>query len=75
VSDRAIRQFQRGSDDVVGVAPCRSFYDRLRAAGKVAKFTEFPNVAHLFDNPAVPARAVKIQTMRPCHVSEEPLGH
>jgi dienelactone hydrolase len=54
VSDHPIRQFHGGSDDVVGIAPCRTYYERLRAKGKDARLTEFPNVSHLFDNPAVP---------------------
>ena len=76
VSDSPIRQFHGGSDDVVGVGPCRSFYARLKAARKDAKLTEFPNVGHLFDNPAVPTGSspVKIQTMRSCDVREGPLG-
>jgi len=76
VSDHPIRQFHGGSDDVVGVAPCRRFYERLRAKGKDARLTEFPNVSHLFDNPAVPPRPipVKIQTSRSCDMKEEPLG-
>jgi dienelactone hydrolase len=76
VSNRPIRQFHGGSDDVVSIAPCRTFYERLRANGKDAQLTEFPNVWHLFDNPAVPPRplAVKIQTLRSCNVREEKLG-
>src|SRR5215831_1405868 len=71
VSDHPIRQFQGGADDVVGIAPCRTFYQRLRANGKDAQLTEYPNVSHLFDNPAVPPGplAVKVQTLRSCHVS------
>jgi len=76
VSDHPIRQFHGGSDDVVGIAPCRTFYERLRAKGKDARLTEFPNVSHLFDNPAVPSRPipVKVQTLRSCDVKEEQLG-
>ncbi len=76
VSDHPIRQFHGGSDDVVSIAPCRTFYERLRARGKDARLTEFPNVWHLFDNPAVPAgpSAAKIQTLRSCDVREEELG-
>jgi dienelactone hydrolase len=76
VSDRPIRQFHGGSDDVVGIAPCKTFYERLRANGKDAKLTEFPNVSHLFDNPAVRSKpfAVKVQTLRSCRVSEERPG-
>jgi dienelactone hydrolase len=72
VSDNPIRQFHGGSDDVVTIAPCRKFYDRLRAAGKDATLTEFPGVGHLFDNPAAPKgpKRVNIQTMRSCDVRE-----
>ena len=76
VSDHPIRQFHGGSDDVVGVAPCRTYYERLRTKGKDVRLTEFPNVSHLFDNPAVPSRPipVKVQTLRSCDVKEEQLG-
>ena len=76
LSDHPIRQFHGGSDDVVSIAPCRTFYERLRANGKDVRLTEFPNVWHLFDNPAVPPgpSAAKIQTLRSCDVREEKLG-
>jgi len=76
VSDNPIRQFHGGSDDVVTIAPCRTFYDRLRVAGKDATLTEFPGVGHLFDNPAVPAGStrVNIQTLRSCDVRESSPG-
>ena len=76
VSDHPIRQFHGGSDDVVGIASCRTYYERLRSKGKDARLTEFPNVSHLFDNPAVPPRpiAVKVQTLRSCDVREEKFG-
>ena len=76
VSDNPIRQFHGGSDDVVAIAPCRTFYDRLRAAGKDATLTEFAGVWHLFDNPAAPTgpTRVNIQTMRTCDVGEGPPG-
>ena len=76
VSNAPIRQFHGGSDDVVSVAPCRSFYERLRANGKNAQLTEFPGVWHLFDNPAAPSAPspVKIQTLGACDVKEEQPG-
>jgi dienelactone hydrolase len=66
VSNHPIRQFHGGSDDVVGIVPCRTYYERLRAKGKDARLTEFPNASHLFDNPAVPSTPipVKVQTLR-----------
>jgi dienelactone hydrolase len=76
VSDHPIHQFHGGSDDVVSIAPCRTFYERLRAKGKDAQLTEFPNVWHLFDNPAVRPGplAVKIQSLGACSVREENPG-
>jgi dienelactone hydrolase len=76
VSDHPIRQFHGGSDDVVSVVPCRTFYERLRANGKDAQLTEFPNVWHLFDNPAISPGPVpaNIQTLRSCDLREEDLG-
>jgi dienelactone hydrolase len=76
VSDHPIRQFHGGSDDVVGIAPCRTFYERLRTKRKNARLTEFPNASHLFDNPAAPRRAiaVRVQTLHSCDVREETLG-
>lgn len=76
VSDRPIRQFHGGFDDVVSIAPCRTFYERLRAKGKDARLIEYPNVWHLFDNPAVPPGPVasNIQTLRSCDVREEQPG-
>jgi dienelactone hydrolase len=76
VSDHPIRQFHGGSDDVVTIAPCRTFCERLRANGKDARLTEFPNAWHLFDNPVVPPgpSAANIQTLRSCDVREEKDG-
>jgi dienelactone hydrolase len=76
VSGHPIRQFHGGSDDVVSIAPCRKLYERLRASGKDAQLTEFPNVWHLFDNPAVRPGPlpVKIQSLSECGVSEEKPG-
>jgi dienelactone hydrolase len=76
VSEHPIRQFHGASDDVISIAPCRTFYERLRANGRDAQLTEFPNVWHLFDNPAVPPgpSVANIQTLRSCDVREEKLG-
>jgi dienelactone hydrolase len=73
VSNAPIRQFHGASDDVVSVAPCRSFYERLRAKGKDARLTEFSDVWHLLDNPAAPPgpAPAKIQTLGACEVKEE----
>jgi dienelactone hydrolase len=76
VSDKPIRQFHGGSDDVVTIASCKVYYERLQTAGKDATLTEFPGVSHLFDNPTAPTRStsVNIQTMRSCDVRERSPG-
>jgi predicted esterase len=42
VSDKPIRQFHGSADDYVPVAPCRSYFERLKLAGKDAVLTEYP---------------------------------
>jgi dienelactone hydrolase len=52
VSASPIREFHGAADDYVPVAPCRAYFDRLRAAGHDALLTEYPEVYHGFDNPS-----------------------
>jgi len=59
------------------VAPCRSYFERLRGAGKDAKLTEFPDAHHAFDNPLAPKTPTVLkgaQSVRACKLKEEPLG-
>jgi dienelactone hydrolase len=72
-----IRQFHGTADDYVPVAPCRPYYERLRAAGKDAVLTEFPDANHVFDNPLAPQRPTVLkgaQSVRACNLKEERLG-
>jgi len=77
VSAVPIRQFHGAADDYVPVAPCRPYFERLRAAGKDAKLTEFPDAHHVFDNPLAPKTPTVLkgaQSMRACKLKEEPRG-
>ena len=77
VSAVPIRQFHGSADDYVPVAPCRAFFERLRAAGRDAQLTEYPDAHHSYDNPLgpkTPTVARGSQSVRACKLKEEPLG-
>jgi dienelactone hydrolase len=77
VSAVPIRQFHGAADDYVPVAPCRAYFERLRAAGRDAKLTEYPDAHHSYDNPLgpkTPTVAKGSQSVRACKLKEEPLG-
>ena len=72
-----IRQFQGAADDFTPVEPCRAYFDRLRAAGRDAVLTEYPDAHHSFDNPLgnkTPRMSKGAQSFRACKLKEEPLG-
>jgi dienelactone hydrolase len=72
-----IRQHHGAADDYVTVAPCRSYFERLRAAGRDAMLTEYPDAHHAYDNPLgpkVPTVAKGSQTTRACTLKEEQPG-
>jgi dienelactone hydrolase len=50
-TSKPIRLFHGISDDLVQIGPCRAFTERLLAAGRDAKLTEYPNAWHVFDSP------------------------
>ena len=77
VSAVPIRQFHGAADDYVPVAPCRAYFERLRAAGRDAQLTEYPDAHHAYDNPLgakTPTVAKGSQSVRACKLKEEPLG-
>jgi dienelactone hydrolase len=75
VSDKPIRLFHGTADDYVPVAPCRTYVERLRKAGKDVTLTEYPDAHHAFDNPLLKvATAPQSQTTRRCAMTEEPEG-
>jgi dienelactone hydrolase len=77
VSPAPIRQFHGAADDYVPVAPCRGYFERLRAAGRDALLTEYADAHHSYDNPfgnKTPTVAKGSQSVRACKLKEEPLG-
>jgi len=72
-----IRQFHGAADDYVPVAPCRAYFERLRAAGRDVQLTEYPGAHHSYDNPLgnqTPTVSKGSQSVRACKLKEEPLG-
>jgi dienelactone hydrolase len=70
--DKPIRMFHGSADDYVPVAPCRSYVERLRRAGKDVVLTEYADAHHVFDgtNFQPPFRSAQAQTTRRCRVRE-----
>jgi len=72
-----IRQHHGQADDYVTVAPCRPYFERLRAAGRDAQLFEYPDAHHSYDNPLgakTPTVSKGSQSTRACTLKEEPLG-
>jgi dienelactone hydrolase len=72
-----IRQFHGAADDYVTVAPCRPYFERLRAAGRDAQLTEYPDAHHSYDNPLgakTPTVTKGSQSTRACTLKEEAPG-
>jgi dienelactone hydrolase len=77
IADRPVRIFHGTPDDYNPVASCRSFVDRLKAAGRNVILTEYPNAQHGFDGPITPGSFVVAkdnQTVRNCTLREEAAG-
>ncbi len=72
-----IRQFHGAADDYVPVAPCRAYFERLRAAGRDVQLAEYADAHHSYDNPLgkkTPTVSKGSQSVRACKLKEEPLG-
>jgi dienelactone hydrolase len=76
VADKPIRIFHGAADDLVPVAPCRAYVERLRKAGKDIQLTEYPGARHLFDNVDFqpPRYVAQIQSSRRCRLEERANG-
>ena len=76
-SEKPIRQFHGVADDYVPVAPCRSYFERLKQAGKDAALSEYANAHHAFDYallPPTPLALPRAPTFRRCSLREDPAG-
>jgi dienelactone hydrolase len=74
---RPIRIFGGLPDDYNPIAACKSYVERLRAAGADVELTVYPNAAHAFDNPlgAQPATLQpRFQSARNCRIQEQEDG-
>jgi dienelactone hydrolase len=74
--DKPIRIFHGAADDYVPIAPCRSYVERLRKAGKDVQLTEYAGAHHVFDgaNFSPPMQAAQAQTTRRCKIVEASEG-
>jgi dienelactone hydrolase len=72
-----IRQHHGLADDYVTIAPCRPYFERLRAAGRDVQLIEYPDAHHAYDNPfgaKTPTIAKGSQSTRACTLKEEANG-
>jgi dienelactone hydrolase len=72
-----IRQHHGLADDYVTIAPCRPYFERLRAAGRDAQLIEYPDAQHSYENPhgpKTPTVAKGSQSTRACTLKEEANG-
>ncbi len=77
LADKPIHIFGGTVDDYNPIALCKSYAERLKAAGRDVQVTEYPNAPHSFDNPLGPTTAAlspQSQSVRNCKIVEEPVG-
>lgn len=72
VAEKPIRIFHGAADDYNPVAPCRSYVERLRKAGKDVQLAEYVGAQHVFDSMALktPMKLTQAQTTRQCKLEE-----
>lgn len=72
VADKPIRIFHGSADDYIPIAPCRSYVERLRKAGKDVQLTEYAGAQHVFDWAMLktPIKLAQAQTTRRCRLEE-----
>ena len=77
LADKPIRIFGGTVDDYNPIALCKTYAERLTAAGRDVQVTEYPNASHSFDNPLGSLTATlspQSQSVRNCKIVEEPVG-
>jgi dienelactone hydrolase len=73
IVDRPIRIFGGGLDDYNPIGACRTYAERLQAAGHDVEVIEYRDAAHAFDNPLAPrpaALSARFQSVRNCRIRE-----
>jgi dienelactone hydrolase len=72
IADAPIRILHGTADDYVPVAPCRSYVERLRKAGKNVELIEYAGAHHVFDGVQfkTPVKFSAAQTTRNCLLEE-----
>ena len=78
IVDRPIRIFCGTLDDCNPIDACRTYAERLRAAGYDVELIEYRDASHAFDNPLAPRPAAllaEFQSLRNCRVREESEGY
>lgn len=72
VTGAPIRMFHGQADDYVAIGPCRTYVERLKAAGADVSLTEYPEANHAYDSMAQPAPIAipQGQTTRNCTLKE-----
>jgi dienelactone hydrolase len=76
VSDHPIRIFHGTPDDYNEIAPCRSYFERLRQTARDVKMTEFADTLHAYDFPLLPTTPTIVQNGQTnhCSLKEGPVG-
>ena len=75
ISDRPVRIFHGAADDQQPVAWCRTYVERLRAAGKDVALTEYAGAHHVFDDPVLPpAQRLPVPNQGRCFLVETHVG-
>jgi dienelactone hydrolase len=77
IENRPIRIFGGTPDDYNPISVCKSYVERLKAAGHDVELTEYPNASHAFDNPLGTQPAAvspKFESVGNCRIKEEPGG-
>jgi dienelactone hydrolase len=77
VAERPIRIHAGTPDDYNPVALCKTYAERLKAAGRDVQVREYPNAPHAFDNPLgnpKPTVSPRSQSVRNCKIHEQEAG-
>ncbi|MDR6472184.1 dienelactone hydrolase [Paraburkholderia graminis] len=76
ISTKPVRIFYGSADDLLPVAACRAYVERLKASGKNVQLTEYPGAQHMFDSRSFrqPTKLQQAPTTRNCQLVEAENG-